>query len=64
MNFAQNSFCLFVFQACKVLFAEKLLLAKFAKKIVFFFRHHLLWKKKMKMISRKKQRSPKFSLKL
>ena len=60
MNFAQNSFFLFVFQACKVLFAWKLLLDKFAKKASFVLQHHLLWNKKMKMISKKKQRSPKF----
>ena len=64
MNFAQNSFFLFGFQACEVLFARKLLLDKFAKKASFLLQHHLLWNKKMKMISKKKQRSLKSCLKL
>ena len=64
INFAQNSFFLFVFQACQVLFALNLLLAKFAKQVAFFLKHYLFWNRKMKMISKKKQRSPKPCFKL
>ena len=59
INFAQNSFFLFGFQACEVVFCMKVTFRQVCKKSFVFATTSLSLEQKIKMISNKKQRSPK-----